>query len=108
MFGSGFSVANLLGHGGPTTSKEPPVSSPAYLTVAQAALRACVSESLLYEACKKKRIPHYRPGVNGRGKILLLPEDVDQWMAAFKVTVPAASDGAGDPEDEDEGLTYLR
>ena len=56
-----------------------------YLTIAQAAFRACVSESLLYEACRKRLIPHYRPGMNGRGKILILPEDVDAWMAAFKV-----------------------
>ncbi|MBY0457035.1 MAG: helix-turn-helix domain-containing protein [Gemmataceae bacterium] len=56
-----------------------------YLTVAQAAARACVSESLIYEACKAKRLVHFRPGINGRGKILILPEDVDRWMASFKV-----------------------
>lgn len=67
-----------------------------YLTVAQAAERACVSESLIYEACRTKQLVHYRPGVNGRGKILLLPEDVDQWMAAFRVgAAPPGANAAG-------------
>ncbi|AMV24098.1 Helix-turn-helix domain protein [Gemmata sp. SH-PL17] len=77
------------------------MNSPAYLTIAQAALRACVSESMLYEACRRKLVVHYRPGVNGRGKILFLPEDVDAWMAAFRIEAPKATQG----EDE---LTFLK
>lgn len=56
------------------------------LTVAQAALRACVSKSLVYAWCEDGTLPHVRVGRAGkRGKILIAPEDLDGVLAAFKV-----------------------
>lgn len=84
---------------------------PAYLSVAAAALRACVSESTIYEACKARQLVHYRPGVNGRGKILILVEDLDAWMAAFKVeVVPGAGvrKGKASPAPSHPPLKHIK
>jgi excisionase family DNA binding protein len=57
------------------------------LTVAQAALRACVSESLVYAWCSEGTLPHTRVGRKGkRGNIRITIEDLDGVMAAFKVS----------------------
>ncbi len=78
------------------------MDTPAYLTASQAALRACVSESLIYEACRQRKLKHYRPGVNGRGKILVLVEDLDLWMASFRVEATAPQEG------DESDLTFLK
>lgn len=73
-----------------------------FLTVQQAAQRAGVSESLVYEWCKKKLLPHYRLGVNGAGgKILIDPDDFDGFLASCKV-MPGPDDG------DDEDLKHIR
>lgn len=56
------------------------------LTVKEAAERAGVSESLIYEWCAERRLAHYRPGGKGkRGKILVAPADLDAFMESLKV-----------------------
>lgn len=55
------------------------------LNVAEAALHATVSEALIRQWVKDG-MPHYRFGAKGRrGKILIRLEDLDAWMASFKV-----------------------
>jgi excisionase family DNA binding protein len=61
------------------------------LTVAQAAERACVSSSLIYEWCAEKRLPHLRLGKKGRrGRILIEESD----LAAFLESCRIAADDA--------------
>jgi excisionase family DNA binding protein len=56
------------------------------LTVKQAAERAGVSDSLIYQWCDERRLVHYRVGGAGkRGKILIDPADLDACMASLKV-----------------------
>jgi excisionase family DNA binding protein len=56
------------------------------LTVAEAADRAGVSESLVYQLCEERRLPHYRPGGKGkRGKIIISPRDLDAFMTSIRV-----------------------
>jgi excisionase family DNA binding protein len=56
------------------------------LTVKQAALHACVSESLIYEWCGDGTLAHTRVGRKGRrGHIRIAVEDLDGVLAAFKV-----------------------
>ena len=60
------------------------------LTVATAALKACVSESLIRLWVKEGTLACYRlGGKNKRGTIRIQEEDLDQVMAAFKA-VPSA------------------
>lgn len=55
------------------------------MTVAEAALRACVSESLIYAWCADGTLPHTRMGRKGkRGTIRIAVEDLDGVLAAFK------------------------
>lgn len=54
------------------------------LTPKQAAMRMCVSLSLVYALLQKRKIPAYRVGVRGRGKWLIEVEDVDAYMAECK------------------------
>jgi excisionase family DNA binding protein len=62
------------------------------LTVKQAALRASVSESLIYAWCVDGTLSHFRVGRKGkRGGIRILIEDLDAALAAFKVTPPSPS-----------------
>jgi hypothetical protein len=54
--------------------------------VAEAALHACVSESLIYAWCTEGTLPHTRVGRKGkRGHIRIAVEDLDGVLAAFKV-----------------------
>lgn len=56
------------------------------LTVADAAARAGVSESLIYQFCEERRLTHYRlGGRNKRGKIMIAPADLDALMESLKV-----------------------
>jgi len=71
------------------------------LNVKQAAERAGVSESLLYQLCSEGRLPHYRLGGRGRrGKILISAEDLDAFMESCRVTEP--------PDDDDGPLQHIR
>jgi excisionase family DNA binding protein len=56
------------------------------LTVSEAALRAGVSASLIYQWCDERRLAHYRAGGKGkRGKILISPRDLDDFMESIRV-----------------------
>jgi hypothetical protein len=56
------------------------------LTVKEAALHACVSESLIRLWVRTQLLPHYRLGAPGkRGKILIEVEDLDGVLASFKI-----------------------
>jgi excisionase family DNA binding protein len=66
------------------------------MTPKQAAERACVSVSLIYQWCQTGGLPHLRVGSSGRrGKILIDDSDLDGYLASFKVTAvpktPAAT-----------------
>ena len=68
------------------------------MTPKQAAERACVSLGLIYQWCQSGALPHLRVGSPGRrGKILIEGNDLDGYLASFKVTsevsntVPAPS-----------------
>ncbi len=62
------------------------------LTVAEAAARACVSESLIYAWCSDGTLPHTRIGRKGRrGHIRISVEDLDGVLAAFKVSGPTSA-----------------
>ncbi|OWK42088.1 hypothetical protein FRUB_04166 [Fimbriiglobus ruber] len=55
----------------------------------EAAARACISESLVYQWIADGTLPHFRVGAKGkRGKILIEVEDLDGVMAGFKVGKP--------------------
>ena len=55
------------------------------LTVATAALKACVSESLIRLWVKEGTLACYRLGGKGkRGRILIAVEDLDGVLASFK------------------------
>ncbi len=71
-----------------------------YLTVKQAAARACVSPSLLYALLKARKLPASRVGCRGRGKWLIAVADLDGFLAACKL--------ADMPVPDDETLTYLK
>ena len=61
------------------------------LTVAEAAERAGVSISLVYEWCSERRLTHYRIGGAGRrGKILIDPTDLEGFLGSLKVEAGAA------------------
>ena len=56
------------------------------MTVAVAAARAAVSESLIYAWCADGTLPHTRLGRKGkRGTIRVAAEDLDGVLASFKV-----------------------
>ena len=58
---------------------------PSRMTVAQAAGYACVSETII-RGWLGDGLPHFRLGAKGRrGKIMIAVEDLDGWLAAFKV-----------------------
>ncbi len=66
------------------------------LTAKEAAVRAGVSASLVYQWCRDELLPHYRFGTQGRrGKILIAPEDLDAFMRQCRVDRHAL---AADPE----------
>jgi excisionase family DNA binding protein len=56
------------------------------VTVKQAAERAGVSESLVYEWCSEQRLPHYRLGGQGRrGKIVIDEADLTRFLDECRV-----------------------
>jgi excisionase family DNA binding protein len=56
------------------------------LTVKQAAERATVSESLVYQWIDERRLTHYRLGGKGkRGAIKIDPRDLDAFLATLRV-----------------------
>jgi excisionase family DNA binding protein len=56
------------------------------LTVRQAAKRASVSSSLIYEWCAEKRLPHLRLGKKGRrGRVLIEETDLAAFMESCRV-----------------------
>ncbi len=62
------------------------------LTVKEAAVQAGVSESLIYQFCVERRLPHYRLGGKGkRGRILIDPADLETFMQSLRVQGEAAS-----------------
>ena len=62
------------------------------LTVKEAALRAGVSESLIYQVCEERRLPHYRLGGKGkRGRVLIDPVDLETFMQSHRVEGETAS-----------------
>ena len=57
-----------------------------FLSPREAAGRACVSANLIYAWCADGTLPHVRAGAKGkRGKILIAPDDLDEFLAARKV-----------------------
>ncbi|MCE9560825.1 MAG: helix-turn-helix domain-containing protein [Planctomycetes bacterium] len=61
------------------------------MTVAEAALHAGVSQSLIYAWCGDKSLAHTRVGrVGKRGHIRIAIEDLDGVLAALKVTKTAS------------------
>ena len=71
-----------------------------YLTVKQAAARACVSPSLVYALLKARRLPAIRVGVRGKGKWLISVSDLDGFMASCKIgNLPVVGE---------ETFTYLK
>ncbi len=61
------------------------------MSVKDAAERAGVSPSLIYEWCDERRLAHYRVGGAGkRGKIAIEQSDLDAFLATLKVEVGAA------------------
>ena len=63
------------------------------LTTKQAAERAGVSVSMIYQWCHERLLPHYRVGASGRrGKILVEESDLEAFLASCRVesgTLPA-------------------
>lgn len=56
------------------------------LTPKTAAIRASVCVSLIYTWCEQGKLPHYRPPGRGRPwKILIDPDDLERFMASWKV-----------------------
>jgi excisionase family DNA binding protein len=59
------------------------------ITVEEAAARLHVSMSTVYELCRTGKLPCYRIGVHGKGKVLIKPEDLDEFLQTSRVA-PAA------------------
>ncbi|MFO0849975.1 MAG: helix-turn-helix domain-containing protein [Gemmataceae bacterium] len=58
-----------------------------FLSVRDAARRAGVSPSLVYQWCTDGSLPHYRLGGNGkRGKIRIDPADLDALVEGRRVS----------------------
>ncbi len=58
------------------------------LTVKQAADRAGVSDSLVYEWCGQRLLKHYRFGAKGRrGKVMIEEADLDAFLDSCKQEV---------------------
>jgi excisionase family DNA binding protein len=64
------------------------------LTTREAAERAGMSPSLVYRWCREQQLPHYRFGTQGRrGKILIAPADLDDFMQHCRVERHGLLDG---------------
>ncbi len=62
------------------------MSTPAKLTTKQAATRTGLSQSLLYQLCKERRLPHFRIGGRGRrGRLLIDEADLLAFMNAHRI-----------------------
>jgi excisionase family DNA binding protein len=57
------------------------------ITVEEAAASLHVSASTVYELCKTGRLPCYRIGVHGRGKVLIKPEDLEAFLQSSKTAL---------------------
>ena len=68
-------------------------NEPDLLTVKEAADRARVSKSLVYELCRAGRLKHLRLGVRGRGKILVARRHLDELLATCLVEDLLPEDG---------------
>lgn len=55
------------------------------LTVDEAAARLHVSPSTVYGLCKSGRLPSYRIGIHGRGKVLIREDDLEAFLQSSKV-----------------------
>jgi hypothetical protein len=75
------------------------VVAPRYLTVSEAAGRACVCDNVVRAWVAAGLLPALRLGMPGRrGKIMIDPDDLDQCLASFKTTAtppPPRPAGAG-------------
>ncbi len=83
------------------TPSDPRLAPPAdvrsvLLTPAEAAGRLSVSESLIYQLCSERRLPHYRIGGDGRrGKILIDEQELRAFIRSCRVEVDELlTDGA--------------
>jgi excisionase family DNA binding protein len=66
------------------------------LTIKQAAVAADVSESLVYQWCQERRLPHYRFGGSGkRGRILIDDEELKTFLASCRVPAGEQAPPAG-------------
>jgi excisionase family DNA binding protein len=60
------------------------------LTPKEAAERAGVSVSMIYQWCNERLLPHYRVGGRGRrGKILVEERDLEVFLASCRVEAGA-------------------
>ena len=72
------------------------------LSVKAAAAIAGASPSTIYELCRSGRLPHYRIGCRGRGKFLIDPKALDDFLAACRV------EGTPGGRGEEEDLKFIR
>ena len=64
-----------------------------WLTVKQAATRAAVSTSLIYESCARSVLPHIRLGRPGkRGCIRIASDELDGFLASRRIEEAAIDD----------------
>jgi excisionase family DNA binding protein len=64
------------------------------LTPRQAAEKIGVSESLVYQLCQEKRLPHFRVGGEGRrGKSLIDEQDLEAFMQGCRVEAESLPSG---------------
>lgn len=55
------------------------------ITVEEAAALLHVSVSTVYELCKTGRLPCYRIGVHGRGKVLIASVELEKFLEASRM-----------------------
>lgn len=61
--------------------------APRFLSVTEAAARACVCDTVVRAWVAAGLLPAFRLGMPGcRGKIMIDPDDLDQCLASFKTT----------------------
>lgn len=73
----------------------------AKLSPKQAAKRAGVSPSLIYQLCSERRLKHYRVGGEGRrGKLLIDEDELDRFLESCRVEDDVAAD--------DSDLRFIR
>jgi excisionase family DNA binding protein len=63
-----------------------PPSGEGFITVDEAAKRANMSASAIYQACDELRLAHYRVSGKGRrGRILIRPADLEAFLESCRV-----------------------